>query len=239
MNISLEEIKDEVIQHAIEESPSECCGLAVIIKGKLKYKRCRNINPGGQFAIDPIDYANISDEGEIVGVCHSHVGYPVTPSEADLVGIEKTNVPWLIVNPDTKDFSVTNPSGFKLPLIGRKFQHGIVDCYTLIRDYYAEIGITFPDFNREDYWWLKGKDLYRDNFEKAGFVKVGGSEFRELHKHDVILLQLASPVPNHGAIYVGDGYILQHCHGRLSSKDVYSGYWRKVTNLVLRHKELL
>jgi len=235
----IENIKDEVIQHALDEYPSECCGLAVVIKGRLQYKRCRNTNPGDQFAIDPLDYSACEDLGEIIGVCHSHVDESIQPSDADKVGIETTKLPWLIVNPMTKDFSITNPTGFKLPLIGRKFQHGVVDCFSLIFDYYKELGITLPNPYREDDWWLKGKDMYRDNFESAGFIKVGGSEFTDIKKHDVILLQVGSPVPNHGAVYVGDGFILQHCHGRLSSKDVYSGYWRKVTNIVLRHKELM
>lgn len=235
----IEELKEEVIAHAIEVHPNECCGLAVIINGKLKYKRCRNIASGGQFAIDPEDYSSIEDQGEIVGICHSHVYEAVNPSDADRIGIEKSKLPWLIVNPDTKDYSITYPSGFKLDLIGRKFQHGVIDCLSLIIDYYKEIGIALPDMYREDNWWLKGADMYRDNFKSFGFEQVGGSEFTDFKKHDVILMQVGSPVPNHGAIYIGDGFILQHCQGRLSSKDVYSGYWRKVTNIVLRHKELM
>lgn len=239
MNI-LEKIKDEVIQHAKEEYPNECCGLAVIVKGKLQYKRCKNISAGKQFVIDPEDYAECADIGEIVGICHSHIDESVEPSVSDKIGIEEHKVPWLIVNPKTEDYSITNPSGFKLDLIGRQFQHGTVDCLALIRDYYIQnLGITFPDPIREDDWWLKGQDLYRDNFEANGFVKVGGSEFTAFKKHDVILMQVSSPVPNHGAVYIGDNMIMQHCHGRLSSRDVYGGYWRKVTNMVLRHKELM
>ena len=37
---------------------------------------------------------------------------------------------------------------------------------------------------------------------------------------------------------VDDNIILHHCHGRLSSRDVYGGYWRKVTTHVLRHRDL-
>lgn len=235
----IEKLKQQVIDHAKDEAPSECCGLAVIVKGKLKYNRCTNINPGGQFAISPEDYALCSDQGEIVGVCHSHVGEPPEPSQADRVGIENTGLPWLIVNAATGEHTVSRPSGFKLPLIGRQFKHGTVDCMTLIHDYYLDLGIKLPNPYREDDWWLKGGDMYRDNFESAGFIKVGGSEFTAFKKHDVIIMQVGAPVPNHGAVYVGGNQIIQHCHGRLSSRDVYGGYWRKVTNMVLRHKELM
>lgn len=41
-------------------------------------------------------------------------------------------------------------------------------------------------------------------------------------------------VPNHAAVYLGDGLMLHHMYGRLSSRDVYGGYWREVTRLVVR-----
>jgi cell wall-associated NlpC family hydrolase len=47
-----------------------------------------------------------------------------------------------------------------------------------------------------------------------------------------------SAVPNHAAIYLGNNTILHHLVDRLSSKDVYGGYWLKATVCVLRHKEL-
>lgn len=237
--LDLNNIKDEVIKHALEEKPSECCGLAIIRKGKLLYKRCKNITKGNQFTIDPLDYAEAEDLGEIVGVCHSHINTSVNPSEADLVGIEKSKIPWLIVNPDTLQSSITYPNGFELPLVGRKFKHGVIDCYTLVQDYYKKLDINLVDFFREEEWWLKGKDLYRDNFKEAGFIKVGGSDFKDFNKHDAILMQVGSSVPNHAAVYIDDNIILQHCQGRLSSKDIYSGYWRKATVLVLRHKDLI
>lgn len=232
-------IKTKLLQHAKEEYPNECCGLAVVIKGKIQYKKCNNIATVGDFAIDPLDYAKYSDMGEIVAICHSHPITQPIPSVADKIGIEKNKLPWIIVNPNTLEYSITEPSGFKLSLIGREFKHGTIDCLTLIRDYYQELGIELPDSEREDDWWLKGSDLYREKFKDFGFVKVGNSEFLDFKKNDVILMQVGSPVPNHGAIYIGDNLILHHCQGRLSSRDVYGGYWRKVTNMVIRHKEFL
>ena len=48
-------------------------------------------------------------------------------------------------------------------------------------------------------------------------------------------MQVASPVPNHAAVYLGDGLILHHLQGRLSSRDVYGGYWQKITTHILRY----
>ena len=49
-------------------------------------------------------------------------------------------------------------------------------------------------------------------------------------------MQLESPVPNHAGIYLGDGVVLHHVQGRLSSRDVYGGYYQKVTAKVLKHE---
>ncbi|EFE3862667.1 phage tail protein, partial [Escherichia coli] len=53
-------------------------------------------------------------------------------------------------------------------LTGRRFEHGVTDCYTLFRDAYHLAGITLPDFEREDDWWRNGQNLYLDNMAATG-----------------------------------------------------------------------
>mgnify|MGYP003704446663 CR=1 FL=1 len=80
-----------------------------------------------------------------------------------------------------------------------------------------------------------GQNLYLDNFGSAGFEALGSVQSEDMEVGDVLLMQVASPVPNHAAIYLGDGLILHHLQGRLSSRDVYGGYWQKITTHTLRH----
>lgn len=231
----IETLAPDVFKHAKECAPNECCGLAIVVKGMLIYWPCRNDGRAGEFVISSEDYAAAEDAGEIVGICHSHPFATPEPSQADLVMIERTQLPWLIVSYPTGSHTVTHPSGYVAPLIGRQFVHGVTDCYQIIKDYYQARGVNLPDPVRADDWWHKGQNLYLDNFEDAGFVIIN-----ELpKKHDVLLMQVSSKVPNHGAVYIGDGQIIQHCHGRLSSRDVYGGFWRKVTTHVLRHRVFL
>ena len=57
------------------------------------------------------------------------------------------------------------------------FFHRVLDCYTLVRDYYhRERGIELLDFEREDDWWHKGQDLYMQGFERAGFAPLARGE---------------------------------------------------------------
>jgi proteasome lid subunit RPN8/RPN11 len=234
---------DDVMQHASKTAPQECCGLAVRKDGVLIYWPARNIATGNDaFEIAPEDWAAAEDTGEIVGVCHAHMYLPPVPSMADRVSAARSGLPWLIVGYPTGDAQVLAPDPYDPPLIGRPFVHGVLDCFSLIRDYYRmELGIALPDFARSDEWWLKGGDLYRQHFAEAGFVQVAGSEFdmRDLREHDVLLMQVASPVLNHGAVYLGGQVILHHCQNQLSGRSVYGGFWRRATGLVVRHRSLL
>ena len=89
------------------------------------------------------------------------------------------------------------------------------------------------DYERRDQWWENGENLYLDNFIKEGMREVS---FDELTYADIILMNLQSPVPNHAAIYLGNQQIIHHVQGRLSSRDVYGGYYQKVTAKILRHE---
>lgn len=228
-------------EHAAAAAPRECCGLAVVTKGKLRYWPCRNISISDtQFEIDPLDYAAAEEAGEIVGICHSHVFLSPEPSEADRVMCERTGLPWLIVNHPVGTHTLTEPSGYVAPLVGRSYSHGVLDCYQIVVDHYKQVlGIELPQFRREDGWWERGENLYIENFEKAGFVNMGDGSLTDIRPHDGLLMQVASDVPNHAAVYLGDNFILQHVYGRLSSRDVYGGYWRKHTTHVVRHRSLL
>ena len=85
-------------------------------------------------------------------------------------------------------------------------------------------------------WWDKGQNIYVENYTKQGFVLINNPS--DIKEHDAFLIQLISSVPNHAAIYIGEGLIMHHVMGRLSSRDVYGGYWRKHTTHHLRHKSL-
>lgn len=229
------EVLPSIFEHAVNTAPYECCGVVLIFKGRLKYQPCRNLLQGDLFCISPEDYAKAEDMGEVVAIAHSHPNYPATPSEADVVSCNRSGLPWIIVSLLDNTSTVVYPEKFNVPLVGRQFFHGVLDCYSLIRDYYStELNIILNDYLREPNWWDLGQDLYLENFKKEGFIVVN-----DIKKHDIILIQNGSDKVNHGAIYLGDSIILHHSTNRLSSRDVYGGYWRKNTRCIIRHKSLL
>ena len=232
---------------AYQNGKREACGLIVRGGAEDVYVPCRNIADDDRqrdsFKIDPRDWAAAEDAGEIVAVVHSHPDASAHPSDADRLMCSRTGVPWLIISMPSGVILQCEPSpSGMLPLVGREFHHGIVDCYTLVRDYYLQrLGIELPDFERTDEWWSAGQNLYRENFESAGFVEVGSAADTQPAEHDVLLMMIKSDVENHAAIFEDParGLILHHLWGRPSGHDVWGGYWKRHTTAVLRHKSLI
>lgn len=228
-------IFEKVFAHAMETPHREACGLAVVPYGHLIYIPCRNVASSDQeFEIHPEDYLNAKDKG-IVAVVHSHLFGSPEPSMADKVGCEKSGLPWLIVAVPNGAYAIVEPENFKPPLLGRPFVPGLLDCFSLARDYYAQQGISVLDFAREEDWWDKGQSMLTpENFELAGFhVVTDGS----LQKDDGIIMQNGkTSVPNHVAVYLGDGMMLHHQGNALSCRTPYGGYWQKNTNFIVRWK---
>lgn len=245
----------DVERHAVDAYPRESCGLLVRINRRLRYRPCRNLAASAdQFRLCPEDYAQAEDEGQIVAVVHSHPEASAAASEADRVGCEASGLPWHIVEVRRQDDGqvmagevvTIMPVGYCAPLVGRQFTHGVLDCLTLIQDFYRrELAIELPEYEREDEWWNKGQNLYMQHYEAAGFYPVASP-----CQGDLILMQIRADVPNHGGIFLADGVLrtephlhrapgtlLHHLYGRDSRRDVYGGQWAEATRLILRHKD--
>ncbi|ENL7289299.1 NlpC/P60 family protein, partial [Escherichia coli] len=148
---------------------------------------------------------------EIVALVHSHPGGLPWLSEADRRLQVQSDLPWwLVCRGEIHKFRCVPH------LTGRRFEHGVTDCYTLFRDAYHLAEIEMPDFVREDDWWRNGQNLYLDNLEATGLYQVPLSAAQP---GDVLLCCFGSSVPNHAAIYCGDGELLHHIPEQLSKRE--------------------
>jgi len=234
MSKLFEKCRADAEAHALAEYPRESCGLVVSVRGKPSYVPCRNqSDEPDRFILHPEDYAAAEDLGDIVAVVHSHPDAGPEPSQHDIASHAASRMTWWIVG--LKDGAATlheMPAAGEMPLEGRVFVHGVIDCYTLVRDYYRQVlGIILPDFHRKDDWWHNGENLYVDNFERAGFVPVATPE-----PGDLIVMAIGSPTPCHGAIWLEGDVLLHHLYGRLSCKEVYGRAYRECTTHIMRYE---
>lgn len=228
---------DEIHQHALDEYPNEACGLVVAYGRHHRIIRADNQAPDPRttFVMDPAAWLEVRDSEEVIGIYHSHPDGNAEPSPADLTSCEISGYPWYIVGTRTRAVHITQPCGYRAPYLQRPYIWGVHDCWALARDWYMwEWDLEIPDFERVPRFWEKGVNSFMDNLSAGGFVEVGPEV--PLQVGDAFLISVDSKVPNHIAIWLGDGKILHHAHGRLSTRDPWGGYWASHFTTRIRHK---
>lgn len=234
--------------HALAVFPQEAAGIVVRTAQGQLYRPCRNVavRPERDFVIPGEDYADAEDAGEIVAIVHSHPNGTARASHVDRMSCEQWGHPFGIITlggdpVHLGDVGWVQPEGWRAPLVGREFHYGVLDCYTLIRDYYAwELGITLPEFDHgPDCWWDRkhanyraGFSPYLQHFASAGFVEASGA----LQVGDIVLMQIRADEPNHAGVYIGDEIMLHHLYNRLSDRVIYGGYFADVTRKIIRRR---
>jgi cell wall-associated NlpC family hydrolase len=225
--------------HALATWPEESCG---IVAGGV-------FVPVPNEAEDKLNCfrlpSSVWTEHQLEAVIHSHIAqrHPQWPSAADMRGQMDSALPWGIVSTDGE--TATTPLWFgdfvlDEPLIGRVFQPGIRDCYSLYRAaFWQQRGIKLLDFPRDDLWWTKGSDLFRTGFAEAGFAEVllaGRQPIEVARPGDMVLMAIRSDVPNHCGQVIEGGLVLHHLSHRLSRREPF-GPWQAHTTHVLRYRD--
>lgn len=228
------ELIEQAKAHAIREFPREACGF--VLSGR-EYRECENAaeNPEEDFSISTEQYSAYSLQ--ITHLIHSHPNGQDWPSERDMRSQMSTAIPWGIIAcgpSSTKEIVWFGDQAPVPDLIGRKFRHGVTDCYALVRDWLRlERNITVPNFPRADKWWEKGGDMFVTEMQRAGFFLID-----EIEKPgDCIVGKVGfGPGPlNHCGVYVGENLVLHHLTGRLSRREPI-GPWLRHAQLKMRHR---
>lgn len=222
---------DKILAHARQSAPAESCGYVVKSGADAFYLTCENISaePTLYFRMAAEDYIRASLMGDVVALVHSHPGGTPYLSRGDRTLQLQTALPWWLVC-DGRIYKFRCVPH----LTGRQFEHGVMDCGTLIRDAYHLAGIELTDYPREDDWWRRGDDHYLNNMEREGFYRIS---LDKVQPGDMLLCCFASSIANHAAIYCGNGEFLHHVPGQLSRREVYTDKWQRRTHSAWRHRQ--
>ncbi|UGH74219.1 Mov34/MPN/PAD-1 family protein (plasmid) [Escherichia coli] len=137
------ETESAILAHARRCAPAESCGFVVRTPEGERYFPCVNIS-GEPEALFPDVAGGLAAgrmQGEIVALVHSPPGGLPWLSEADRRLQVQSDLPWWLVCRGTIHKFRCVPH-----LTGRRFEHGVTDCYTLFRDAYIWRGLRCRTF---------------------------------------------------------------------------------------------
>jgi len=216
--------------HMVSCYPNEGCG----IFSNGKFYACENVAEDKEkdAVISPEQLASFE---HIDAIVHSHPTAKSAgrafPSARDMETQMAHNCPFGVFScNDVEVFDTTWWGDFtlELPLIGRKFVHGVTDCYALARAYLWQVKKVYvSDMPRDDEWWLQNKNLYIDHYKSNGFKLISRSE---VVSGDFFIGQIRSPVPNHGGVLLENGLGLHHLAGDLSRREPIFRWERFMTH---------
>jgi proteasome lid subunit RPN8/RPN11 len=129
--------------HAESSYPRESCGLMIVVKGKSNIFPARIQRLGQSIS----SFRRMTSLMQKTKARSWRWCIPILTrllTRARRIRFpEASGLPWHIVSvhlengvPVAKELKTFNPAGYEAPLIGREFFHGVLDCYTLIRDWY-------------------------------------------------------------------------------------------------------
>lgn len=222
--------RQQIQEYAAKKPTEETCGF-VLQGGAVIEVENVSKTPETHFEIGPSDYLH-ADIAGIEGVWHTHLeldGF----SPLDQQVLAGDSLPWAVYCLKSGKFHQCNPNA-PAPLLGRPFCFGVYDCYSLVTDKLAELGVQLPQWPRGLYGeW--NQPLFKPFDDEA--LNVGSPVLDELYQEGDILLMNLGDHPGHTdhvGVFVDHQRFLHHPAEKESRVDRFGSWWKRKTRLVLR-----
>lgn len=233
MNWLTVEQRSAIRSAALASPGAETCGF-VLEDGRVVQCLNRAADPVNTFEISHVDFALYEDEG-IKGVWHSHLqldGF----SEFDQQVIASDPMPWAVYCLAKDHFTECNPHTVA-PLIGRPYVFGVYDCYSVVSDKLAEMGVELPEWPRSFYGEWNTPEFVP--FDEQALV-VGREVTGTPGAGDILLFNLGDHPghTDHIGVLLDGRRFLHHPSGRASRVDRFGSWWKRKLRMIVRPHQL-
>jgi hypothetical protein len=176
---------------------------------------------------------------KIYYIYHSHTNENCDFSETDKVCSENLNLPIILYNIKKNIFKIHNPIKIQDDFIGRYYQYGKHDCFTLIQEFYKKEKSIELKYNEEFYL----KSLQQIDIKSEIYKFIINNDFKviddkeSLELHDILLIDIFGENEiKHFALYMGQNKILHQPINTFSKIENYCNFYKRRTKLAFRVK---
>jgi proteasome lid subunit RPN8/RPN11 len=226
------ELRNQIRKHAFENKGQECCGLILKSGESIFTYKCKNIssNKMNHFELSPLDYLRAWDDGKnkIIGFYHSQINSK--PSILDTIIYNNHKLPSFIYSFEVDDIiEVTNKHSKYNKYLGKEFEIGKQDCFSLIREFYLnEYEINITDLLRDDKWLEKNPNIAENIHKKEGFTKIN---FKDIIEGNIVEFNYG-----HFGIYLDGDLLLHHFRNKYSNIERLDEIWKKRITSCYKHE---
>ena len=116
-------------------------------------------------------------------------------------------------------------------LVGLRWEYGVNDCFTLVRQWFKLQGIELPEFARPENLEICNS-IFLEQAEAIGFEQV---EYDRRLPGDILIMRLHTRTPMHAAILLPDELILHQRQDSLSAIEPLRRYYVERIAAVFRY----
>ena len=229
MNWLSDNEKQAIRQFASQEYTEETCGF-VLHDGQVLQVPNGADDRVNEFSISPELFAE--HEEHIKGIWHTHLelaGF----SQLDQQVISADVLPWAVYCLRNDSWHECDPTTVA-PFQGRPFVFGCYDCYSLVSDKLATMGVTLPDWKRGRWGEWNTPQFNPFDLEWKNYGKPVMN--RRYQAGDILLMTLGD-YPGHSdhvGVMTDHKHFLHHPSNGISRSATLGSYYERRLNWVVR-----